>query len=203
MILSELTNGYCVRIGVNETMDQSQGAEEDQEQDAAAKYFEFAEQFLALSDDEMDDATEAAAAASFLDLMDIAASVEEDAEISEGEETPAAVWGGSLPGKAPNKNRDFMGAHAKLVEHYFSGTESLYNETDFERRFRMPRSVFNRIHEALVQEEVDPFVQKYCSVTKKPGISPLCRLVACLRKICYGDTQMIAKMSTYSSVKHQ
>ena len=29
-------------------MDQSQGAEEDQEQDAAAKYFEFAEQFLAL-----------------------------------------------------------------------------------------------------------------------------------------------------------
>ena len=48
--------------------------------------------------------------------------------MSEGEETPAAVWGGSLPGKAPNKNRDFMGAHAKLVEHYFSGTESLYNE---------------------------------------------------------------------------
>ena len=76
----------------------------------------------------MDDATEAAAAASFLDLMGIAASVDEDAEISEGEETPAAVWVGSLPGKAPNKNRDFMGAHAKLVEHYFSGTESLYNE---------------------------------------------------------------------------
>ena len=60
-------------------------------------------------------------------------------------------------------------------------------KTDFERRFRMPRSVFNRIHEALVQEKVDPFVQKHCFVTKKPGISPLCRLVACLRKICYGD----------------
>jgi hypothetical protein len=60
-------------------------------------------------------------------------------------------------------------------------------KTDFERRFCMPRSVFNRIHEALVQEEVDPFVQKYCSLTKKPGISPLCHLVACLRKICYGD----------------
>jgi hypothetical protein len=118
-----------------ETMDQGQGAEEDQEQDAAAKYFQFAEQFLALSDDEMDDTTEAAAAASFLDLMGIAASMEEDAEMSEeGEETPA-VWGGSRPGKAPNKNRDFMGAHAKLVEHYFSGEESLYNETDFEQRF--------------------------------------------------------------------
>ena len=60
-------------------------------------------------------------------------------------------------------------------------------KTDFERRFRMPRSVFNRIHEALVQEKVDPFVQKHCFVTKKPGISPLCRLVACLRKICYGN----------------
>jgi hypothetical protein len=51
----------------------------------------------------------------------------------------------------------------------------------------MPRTVFNRIFEALVQEEVYPFVQKYCAVTKKPGISPLCRLVACLQKICYGD----------------
>jgi hypothetical protein len=119
--------------------------------------------------------------------MGIAASMEEDAEMSEeGEETPA-VWGGSRPGKAPNKNRDFMGAHAKLVEHYFSGEESLYNETNFEQRFRMPRSVFNCIFEALVQGEVDPFVQKYCSVMKKPGISRLCWLVACLRKICYGD----------------
>ena len=117
-------------------MDQGQDAEED----LAARYFEFAEQFLALSDDEMDGvATEAAAAASFLDLMGIASSIEEDGEMSEAEETP--VWGGSRPGKAPNKNRDFVGAHKKLAEHYFSGEESVYNEIDFERRFRMPRSV--------------------------------------------------------------
>jgi hypothetical protein len=160
-------------------MDQGQGAEED----LAARYLEFAEQFLALSDDDMDD--EAAAAASILDLLGIAASIEEDDEMSKAEETPA--WGGSRPGKAPNKNRDFMGAQKKLVEHYFSGEESLYNEIDFERRFRMPRSVFNRIHDALVEEREEPFIQKYCSVTKKPGISPLCRLVACLRKVCYGD----------------
>jgi hypothetical protein len=157
-------------------MDQGHGAPEDGQEDLSAKYFEFAEQFLALSDDEMDDAMEAAAAASILDLLGIAAAVEEDDEMSDADETP--VWGGSRPGKAGNKNRDFMGAHKKLVEHYFSGEESVYNEVDFERRFRMPRSVFNHIHQALVQEGEDPFIQKYSSVTKKPGISPLCRLIS-------------------------
>jgi hypothetical protein len=51
----------------------------------------------------------------------------------------------------------------------------------------MPRSVFNRIYDALVQQAVPPFVQKYCTFANKPGITPLCRLVACLQKICYGD----------------
>ena len=43
--------------------------------------------------------------------------------------------GGSVPGKAPNKKRDFAGAYNRLVK----------NEIDFERRFPMPREVFNRI----------------------------------------------------------
>ena len=75
------------------------------------RYFEFAKQFLALSDDETDGgvATEVAAAASILNIMGIAArSIEEDEEMSDAEETP--VWGGSRPGKAPNKSRDFCGA---------------------------------------------------------------------------------------------
>lgn len=166
-------------------MDQGKGDEED----LAARYFEFAQQFLTLSNEETDGmaSTEAAAAASVLNIMGVAARAigEEDEEMSDAEETP--VWGGSSPGKAPNKSRDFSGAHKKLVEQYFSGEASIYNEVDFERRFRMPRSVFNRIYDALVQQAVPPFVQKYCTFANKPGITPLCRLVACLRKICYGD----------------
>ena len=52
-------------------MDQGNGDEEDR----AARYFEFAKQFLALSsDDEIEGvATEAAAAASILNVMGIAA----------------------------------------------------------------------------------------------------------------------------------
>jgi hypothetical protein len=91
--------------------------EKDQD-DAAARYFEIAEQFLA--DDEMD-AKEAAVAASFLDVIGIAAFVDEDAEMSE-EVEDLPQWGGSRPGKSPNKKRDFMGAHTKLVEHYFLAT---------------------------------------------------------------------------------
>jgi hypothetical protein len=111
-------------------MDQGKGDEED----LAARYFEFAQQFLTLSNEETDGmaSIEAAAAASVLNIMGVAARAiaEEDEEMSDAEETP--VWGGSSPGKAPNKSRDFSGAHKKLVEQYFSGEASIYNEVDFE-----------------------------------------------------------------------
>ena len=92
-------------------------------------------------------------------------------------------WGGSKKGKAPNKPRDFQGAYDRLVGNYFKGAESKYDETDFERRFRMPRCVFNRVHEALIGTV--PFVHRVDAL-KKPGIYPLVRLFACLRKLAYG-----------------
>ena len=51
----------------------------------------------------------------------------------------------------------------------------------------MSRCVFNWIYDALVQQPVPPFVQKYWSFANKQGITPLCWLVACLQKICHGD----------------
>jgi Plant transposon protein len=86
--------------------------------------------------------------------------------------------------KSANKARDFKRANDLVVNHYFSGRESVYNEQDFERRFRMPRSVFNRIHDALMGR--DPFVH-YEDATKKLGVYPLVKLVACLRHLAYGD----------------
>jgi Plant transposon protein len=88
------------------------------------------------------------------------------------------------PMKSPNKPRDFKLANDLLVTHYFSGRESLYNEADFERRFRMPRAVFNRIRDAVMG--TDPFVHKE-DATKKLGLYPLVKLVACLRHLAYGD----------------
>lgn len=92
--------------------------------------------------------------------------------------------GGSQPGKAPNKNRDFIGANQRLMSNYFNGSNSTYDENDFERRFRMPRTIFNRIYNQIVGNS--PFVQRFDAL-KKPGITPLVRLTACLRKLAYGD----------------
>jgi hypothetical protein len=97
--------------------------------------------------------------------------------------TESPPWGGSKPGKSPNKDRDFDAAYNSLVKDYFSGTSSVYNEVDFERRFRLPRSIFNIIYQAIINNP--PFVfTKDC--TGKNGIHPLNRMVACLRHLAYG-----------------
>ena len=86
--------------------------------------------------------------------------------------------------RAKNKNRDFAAAYAKVVNDYFSGPASVYDERDFKRRFRCSRNVFNMIADKLIGQY--PFIQMKdaCGV---PGIRPLCRLVACFRHIAYGD----------------
>jgi hypothetical protein len=110
-------------------------------------------------------------------------AVNEQNAIDREENVPK--WGGSRPGKSPNKKRDFKGAHDTLVKQYFSGTDSVYDEVDFERRFRMPRVLFNRIYDKLVNKE--PFVQKYDFISKEPTITPLVRMVAALRQLGYGE----------------
>jgi Plant transposon protein len=87
--------------------------------------------------------------------------------------------------RAPNKSRDFKGAHEQLTKDYFNGTESIYNERDFERRFRVPRSVFNVVHNRLMG--VDPFIHKTDCFGNK-GIYPLVKLVASFRFLAYGDS---------------
>jgi len=108
---------------------------------------------------------------------------EDDAESSKEEGPPRKKHGGSVPGKAPNKNRDFVDAHNTLVMNYFSGERSRYDEADFVNRFGMDRDMFWEIYDRLRNQ--DPFQQKYDAL-KKPGISPLVRLVGCLRMLRYG-----------------
>jgi hypothetical protein len=111
-------------------------------------------------------------------LMELLSSLEEEDE--DGNQ-----WGGSKPGCAPNKCRDFGGAYARLVKDYFNVTALVHNETDFERRFRMPRAVFNAIQDDVM--DTDPFVQK-TDVCGKQGIYLLVKLIACLRFLAYGDS---------------
>ena len=87
--------------------------------------------------------------------------------------------------RQPNKARDFAGAYARVVKNYFSGPESVYDDVDFERRFRMSRRLFNQIHDRIMG--LDPFVQKYDKFKKTPGIYPLVKLVGCFRFLAYGS----------------
>ena len=63
-------------------------------------------------------------------MMELASSSDEECY---DEDTPK--HGGSAVGRAPNKARDFAGAHARLMKDYFNGSDSVYDEADFERRF--------------------------------------------------------------------
>jgi hypothetical protein len=81
----------------------------------------------------------AAALQQEMEMDDVIESMVEELLSSSDEEM---TWGGSRKGKQPNKNRNFTQAYQKVVEDYFNGRESVYDEKDFERRFRMPRTVF-------------------------------------------------------------
>ena len=102
---------------------------------------------------------------------------------SSDEDEEETQWGGSRPGKAPNKMRDFERAYQRLLSQYFNVVESIYDEGDFERRFRMPRAVFNRIADAVFGQQ--SFVLRQDALGRN-GIHPLVRLTACLRILAYG-----------------
>jgi len=77
-------------------------------------------------------------------LSDDDAKIFEEMEQGEGR-------GGSTPGRQ-NCQRDFEAAHQQLLNDYFSGTPA-YKEYQFERRFGMPRTIFNRIYDELKEIE--------------------------------------------------
>ena len=91
--------------------------------------------------------------------------------------------GGSRPGKKPNKRRDFEEAHRRIVSHYFS-PESLYTETDFRRRYRMPKRLFNRLMEEIPSNNA--FFQQRPDCTGKMGASTLLKLIASVKMLADG-----------------
>lgn len=100
--------------------------------------------------------------------------LEEEMESDADDERP---WGGSHPGKARNKDRDFIAGWDRLQKDYFSGPDSTCDENDFERRFRMSNQVFNRIVNVIIGHESFRWRK---DAAGKQGIHPMNRLVAVL-----------------------
>jgi len=86
------------------------------------------------------------------------------------QDTKKRGWGGSKPGKAPNKKRDFAAVNALIEQHYFSGADLVYDEKDLKRHFGVHHEVFNIIFKML--EGTDLFIQREQGFQKDPGITP-------------------------------
>ena len=100
--------------------------------------------------------------------------------------------GGSLPGRSENVHRDFEEAAERFHLHYFAtshpapGTGAaipgpIYREKSFIRRYRMTKSLFLRIVDALGQHDV--FFTKRQNAAKHPGIAPQLKVAAAIRQL--------------------
>ncbi|SPT17435.1 unnamed protein product [Triticum aestivum] len=90
---------------------------------------------------------------------------------------------GSVPGRAPNLNRNRERGHALLYADYFSNTP-LFKPDKFSRRFRMARQVFNRIREGVVAH--DPYFECKTDALGKLGFSSYQKCTAAIRMLAYG-----------------
>jgi Plant transposon protein len=106
------------------------------------------------------------------------------------------VRGGSRRGKAANKGHDFAAGNRRSMLDYFwpanqqrDSSDSkvpVYNELDFERRFRMPRSVFDKACVGVVRDSSYLRRGLKPDAVGKMGASPLQKVVAALRQLSLG-----------------
>lgn len=105
--------------------------------------------------------------------------------------------GGSLPGRSRNIDRNFDEGHKQIMQDYFWPVDSMrddgsmqfgpvFSEAHFERRFSMPRSVFNIIFTKIVSTSSFFSIGLEADCTGKRGLSPLQKIVAAIRQLCYG-----------------
>jgi hypothetical protein len=80
--------------------------------------------------------------------------------------------------------RDHVDAHQRLVEDYFA-EEPLYPESMFRTRFRMNKSLFLRIVDALGQW--NPYFTYRVDCAGRVGLSPLQKCTAAMRMLAYGS----------------
>ena len=99
---------------------------------------------------------------------------------------PAAAFVGSVPGRRPNKRLNFRSGLRAILRDYFglNGEPPVDDEGDFERRFRVPRSMFLRVYNAVIDLS---FFSQRINATERLQAHPLQKLVAAFRVIAYGE----------------
>ncbi|KAE9166631.1 hypothetical protein PF002_g31064 [Phytophthora fragariae] len=114
--------------------------------------------------------------------------------------------GGSVPGKVPNKRRDFQARYHRMIEQYFAA-DPVYNARDFRRRFRMNKRLFLRDLDGVL--EIDRYFEQRPDCKGDLGIHPLMKVTAALRVLAYADSAdaldenlEMSKSVIYDSVKH-
>ena len=90
--------------------------------------------------------------------------------------------GGSIPGHIVVR-RDREAAHHNLFNDYFSDNPR-YGEDFFRRRFRMSRSLFLRIVDAVKSH--NPYFEQRTDALGRLGLSPLQKITAAFRMLAYG-----------------
>ena len=95
-------------------------------------------------------------------------------------------YAGSVAGRQPNTRRNFRsGLRASLRDSFgVTGQPPVYDEGDFERRFRVPRSVFFRIYNTVTDR---PFLAQRINATGRLQAHPLQKVGAAFRVIAYGE----------------
>jgi len=94
---------------------------------------------------------------------------------------------GSVPGRIPNRPRNFALGLQCILRDYFGvdGLPPVVGREQFERRFRVPMSVFLRIYRAIKDR---PFWMQRVNATGQPQAHPLQKLVAVFRVLAYGES---------------
>jgi len=84
---------------------------------------------------------------------------------------------GSVAGRRANRPRDFDKGMRGIMQDHFGvdGQPPVYGEETFERRFRVPRSVFMRVYEAICDR---PCGRQSINATGRPRAHVLQRIVA-------------------------
>jgi hypothetical protein len=111
--------------------------------------------------------------------------------------------GGSRRGKAPNVDRPFTETHTRFFLKYFWPSDQIRPDTNneygprapeeaFERRFRMPRVVFNRVFEMVLQHSEYFLKGLNPNAVGPTGISPLLKVIVPIRTLAYALPSDIA-----------
>jgi hypothetical protein len=99
----------------------------------------------------------------------------------------ASRRGGSVPGRAPNRDRALLQGAIEIDKDYFNRLNLVTVprlEPEFERRYRMPRSMYEKVRVGVL--EVDPYFSRRPDAAGVMGASTDQKITAAMRQLAFG-----------------